>query len=153
MQQEKSKIVKHILDRLSEHKNLEGIKGLASFLGKKSSTLYGWIRNGNISDEYLLLTKIDKLNPEYLRTGQGPILIEETPEEHPVRTSGTNPVVQPVRTGWKNKTEPEPPLYSDKGNHLIVITQYRGTNSFGAVVTESVTAETLLDCSVKSVNQ
>jgi len=43
--------------------------------------------------------------------------------------------------------------YSDKGNHLIVITQYRGTNSFGAVVTESVIAETLLDCSVKSVKQ
>lgn len=42
-------------------------------------------------------------------------------------------------------------IYSEKGDVLIVHTTYRGTNSFGAVVPNTVTAETDLDGNVLKV--
>jgi len=41
--------------------------------------------------------------------------------------------------------------YVDNDNHLLVFTTYRGTNSYGAVMTSTITAETLLDCQVNRV--
>ncbi len=41
--------------------------------------------------------------------------------------------------------------FKDNTTHLIVICKYRGTNGFGAVVTETVIAETLTDCQVKKI--
>jgi hypothetical protein len=41
--------------------------------------------------------------------------------------------------------------YVDEGNHLLVVTKYRGTNSFGAVVPGTITAETILNCSVTKI--
>jgi len=41
--------------------------------------------------------------------------------------------------------------YSDKGDHLIVHTTFRGKNSFGGTVRSSVTAKTDLKCSVVEI--
>jgi hypothetical protein len=41
--------------------------------------------------------------------------------------------------------------YSDKGSYLLVTTTYRGTNEFGGIVTNTVTARCSLDGRVISV--
>ncbi len=56
------------------------------------------------------------VNREWLENGEGPMRINETLGEYTVRTHGTNPVAKSVRAGWKNKTEPEPPLQSKESH-------------------------------------
>ena len=43
--------------------------------------------------------------------------------------------------------------YIDKDTYIVVITKFRGTNAFGAVVTNSMAAEVGLDGSVRSIIQ
>ena len=38
--------------------------------------------------------------------------------------------------------------YIDNGDHLVVITSFRGKNAFGGVVRNAVTAKTDMNCTV-----
>jgi len=75
-QQKNNHMVKTILLRLAAHCNVVGLKGLALFLGVSDSKLYGWVRNGNIADTGVILTKCPEINYEWLKTGKGPMLLD-----------------------------------------------------------------------------
>lgn len=75
MQEKKSQMVKNILGAVIEHANVKGIRELANLIGETPSKLYGWIRNGRITDTGSLLTKFPYLSITWLKTGQGPMMI------------------------------------------------------------------------------
>ena len=74
MQENNCPNIKKILLALADHLNVKGIRGLANALGVKESLLYSWIRNGNIVDTGLILSKCPTINREWLKTGEGEML-------------------------------------------------------------------------------
>jgi len=76
-QEEKSQMVKNILNSVAELVKVKKIKGLAEFLGETESRLYGYIRNGNIVETGSFLIKIPTINVDWLRTGEGPMLLAD----------------------------------------------------------------------------
>ena len=73
-------MIKFILSALIKLANLKGIKHLAEYLEQSPGKVYGWIRNGNISDISSVLIKFPHVRREWLETGQGPMLKENAPK-------------------------------------------------------------------------
>jgi len=71
MQEKNNQKVKNILLTLAAHLKVKGIQGLAEFLGVPAKKLYAWIRNGNIVDTGLILTKCPNVSRDWLKTGEG----------------------------------------------------------------------------------
>jgi len=69
-------MVKKILLTLALHLNVKGIKGLADFLGENETRLYGWVKNNKIADTGSILAKVPNISIDYLKTGKGPMLID-----------------------------------------------------------------------------
>lgn len=78
MQTKKTGLVKNILLNLSDYLDVKGIQGVADFLEVRPTKLYGWIRNGKIADPWLILTKLPDINPQWLESGDGPMIIEHS---------------------------------------------------------------------------
>jgi len=68
-----SLIIKRLKTHLSFDKDIE----LANYLGIKQSTLATWKHRGNI-DVQLIISKCKEINPNWLLTGEGP-MIKESP--------------------------------------------------------------------------
>lgn len=64
-----SQMVKKVLLALADKKNLKGLKGVAAYIGVPETTVYGWVRNGNIADTGPILAMFPDVNLEWLRTG------------------------------------------------------------------------------------
>jgi hypothetical protein len=100
--------------------------------------------------------------PVKVATPQPPVPVEKTSEQ--IRAEEVqkcfsswggshDELTRTIKAGMKNPDSYKhvATRYVDNGTHLLVVTQYRGTNSFGAVVTETISAETLLSCQVKRI--
>lgn len=70
--------VKRILLNLCGLFELKGFKQLAEYIDVPSTTVYGWIKNGNISDTGAILVKNPNINIGWLKTGEGPMLRPQT---------------------------------------------------------------------------
>jgi len=81
------------------------------------------------------------------------IRAEEVQKCFSSRDGSHDELTRTIKAGMKNPDSYKhvETRYVDNGTHLLVVTQYRGTNSFGAVVTETISAETLLNCQVKRI--
>lgn len=69
MHEKNSQMVKKILLALAEKKNLKGLKGVAAYIGVPETTVYGWVRNGNIADTGPILAMFPDVDLEWLRSG------------------------------------------------------------------------------------
>lgn len=115
MQHNKKDLVKKILLALASLYNVKGLKGVAGYLGVPKTQVYGWVRNGNITETGIILAKSPDINREWLKTGEGRMLLvevesgvelsgtiaPETPEEKPIRTYKGNRT-KSVGIGWRN---------------------------------------------------
>ena len=70
MHEKNSQMVKKVLLTLAKKKNLKGLKGVAAYIGVPETTVYGWVRNGNIADTGPILAMFPDVDIEWLRTGQ-----------------------------------------------------------------------------------
>lgn len=71
-------MVKNLLLNISDYLDVKGIQGVAEFLEVRPTKLYGWIRNGKIADPWLILTKLPDINPQWLDSGHGPMILDRS---------------------------------------------------------------------------
>ena len=74
MQEKNPELVKNILNQIVKHANVKGYSELAQVLGESTGRIYGWIRNGRISDTGSILTKFPEISRDWIRSGDGPML-------------------------------------------------------------------------------
>lgn len=65
-----------IIERIKEAYNLNNNTKLAYFLGIKPNTIASWKKKNSIDYE-LIINKCDKINFNWLFSGQGPMFIDE----------------------------------------------------------------------------
>jgi hypothetical protein len=82
MQQKNSRIVKKILIELAIYFNVDGLQGLAYYLGQPKTRIYAWVRNAKIAETGLILAKDRRINPDWLNTGKGDMLISESDKNY-----------------------------------------------------------------------
>lgn len=73
VQVKNSQMVKNRLLELANYYKVKGLKGLAGYLGVPVTQIYGWVKNGNITDTGIFLAKCPGVNREWLKTGEGPM--------------------------------------------------------------------------------
>lgn len=84
-QDKNTQMIKFILSALVKMANLKGIKQLADYLEQSPGKLYGWVRNGKISDVSCILIKFPQVNKHWLETGEGPMLRADAPRHEVVQ--------------------------------------------------------------------
>jgi len=77
MQDIKHSITRKIIHDLAFYKKVKGIRGLAKFLDEDESKLYSWINRDKIGDIGCILVKIPEINPKWLKTGKGEMLLDK----------------------------------------------------------------------------
>lgn len=65
--------ISRILQCLKDYKGFKTNTALAEFLGVKSSALSNWVARGAL-DETLIMEKIPEICPNFLRTGELPMV-------------------------------------------------------------------------------
>jgi len=88
--------VKERLIFVAKRLNVRGVRGLAKKLGEEESRLYAWIRNGNIVDTGIILSKCPEINLEWLKSGKGEPLNNKFKEFSKTRQGD-----YPEKTKWK----------------------------------------------------
>jgi len=106
-------MVKKILLTLALRANVKGIQGLAEYLGEPKTRLYGWIKNGKIVDTGSILAKFQDIRIEWLKTGKGPMLIDNNQQ----------PPGQPVVVAKEVEAETEKEEEAGEGEHVELFSQ------------------------------
>lgn len=95
-----------ILLALRDHLNLKNYRELADYLDIKTTTIYGWIRNGNIGDCGKVLAKCGYINLEWLETGKGPMMIIDENNIDQLPESWSKGIDHPIKPKITAKIEP-----------------------------------------------
>jgi len=69
--------VEYILNELIKHTKTKDIQCLNSFLELAENTLYTWKKRNKIAKPYKILSKLPEINVDWLRTGEGPMLLAD----------------------------------------------------------------------------
>ena len=90
MQEEISLDAKKIIDDLCAFIKVKNYREFAKFLGVRDTKVYGWIKNNNIGDPLIVLSRVPNINPEWLQTGRGSMFLHR----HNVQNATGNSNVQ-----------------------------------------------------------
>jgi len=82
MQEENKINVKKILLSLADHLNVDKLRGLAKEIGVAEGTLYAWVKRGKIGNIGAILARAPYINPEWLKTGEQPMMIIDEHNAH-----------------------------------------------------------------------
>lgn len=97
MQKKNQKFIKNILIELAKYLNVKGIQGVANYFGENRSRMYAWVKNGKIPDTGIILAKHPEISIEWLRTGEGPMLITpRKPVKLPKARTKTFPAIEDI---------------------------------------------------------
>lgn len=67
---------RQIIKELGSYKNLRSNRALAEFLGINEQNIANWIKRGSLNIG-VILSKMPEISPEWLKTGEGPMLKAE----------------------------------------------------------------------------
>jgi len=76
-------MVKKRLSLLCEYLNIKNYSKLAEYLEVSRTQIYSWIKHQSIANEELILAKNPEINIDWLRTGEGPMLLQKEPPTPP----------------------------------------------------------------------
>jgi hypothetical protein len=118
--------VEYIFNALIKHTKTKDIQRLNSFLELAENTLYTWKKRNKIAKPYKILSKLPEINVEWLRTGEGPMLLADKITANPEQPCPTGSISTDAITphqnleGWTTPEETQRMIREIKHQEKII---------------------------------